>query len=114
MSNENDFEDYEYEEAPEEELPEPEMQPAWARFVAWATLFLGGVYIINPTAGLIELIPDNFPIIGNLDEAAAMLLIFAALRYLGVRLPEFIERWSQPVPMLPARRDDSEYTKKMR
>ena len=29
------------------------------------------IYIINPTAGFIELIPDNFPIVGNLDEAAA-------------------------------------------
>ncbi len=29
------------------------------------------IYLFNPTAGILELIPDNFPIVGNLDEAAA-------------------------------------------
>ena len=31
-----------------------------------------------------------------LDEAAIMFLIFGAMRYLGMRLPEFIERWTSP------------------
>lgn len=42
------------------------------------------LYIINPTAGLIEIIPDNFPIIGNLDEAAATALLLSCLSYFGV------------------------------
>ena len=29
------------------------------------------VYLLNPAAGILELIPDNIPIIGNLDEVAA-------------------------------------------
>lgn len=33
------------------------------------------IYLINPTAGIIELIPDNLPIIGNLDEVGATLLL---------------------------------------
>jgi hypothetical protein len=37
---------------------------------------VGGVYLVNPTAGVLELIPDNFPIVGNLDEAAAAFLLF--------------------------------------
>jgi len=79
-----------------------EEQPGWARFVAWSTIFLGGLYVINPTAGIFELLPDNLPIVGNLDEAAIMFLIFGAMRYLGMRLPEFIERWTQPMGQLPS------------
>lgn len=41
------------------------------------------IYIINPTAGIIELIPDNIPIIGNLDEAAAVAIIINTLSYYG-------------------------------
>lgn len=32
------------------------------------------IYILNPTAGLIE-IPDNLPIVGNLDEAGVTALM---------------------------------------
>lgn len=42
------------------------------------------IYIVNPGAGIIELIPDNIPLVGNLDEAGATLLLFAALKYFGV------------------------------
>lgn len=44
------------------------------------------IYLLNPTAGFIELIPDAFPIIGNLDEAGAVLIIVAALRHFGIDL----------------------------
>jgi uncharacterized membrane protein YkvA (DUF1232 family) len=44
---------------------------------------LGAVYLVNPTAGVIELIPDNFPIIGNLDEATATVLLVSALKEFG-------------------------------
>jgi len=44
------------------------------------------IYIINPTAGFIELIPDNLPIVGNLDEAAATALLLSCLSYFGVDL----------------------------
>jgi len=42
------------------------------------------IYILNPTAGIFELIPDNFPIIGNLDEAAAITVLIAVLRYFNL------------------------------
>ena len=86
-----------------EDLPE---QPGWGRTLAWATIVLGGLYIINPTAGIFELIPDMLPIVGNLDEAAFMFLIFGAMRYLGWNLPDFIERWSQPRALLPGPKQD--------
>jgi uncharacterized membrane protein YkvA (DUF1232 family) len=46
---------------------------------------IGAIYLLNPTAGLLELIPDNLPVIGNLDEAAATLLVVNAVRYLRNR-----------------------------
>lgn len=42
------------------------------------------LYLTNPTAGVIELIPDNFPLLGNLDEAAATTMLIAALAYFGI------------------------------
>lgn len=55
-------------------------------------LIIGVIYLINPTAGVIELIPDNMPIVGNLDEAAAVLLILNCLRYFGLDLTRFFSR----------------------
>lgn len=37
---------------------------------------VGGVYLVNPTAGVLELIPDNLPFVGNLDETGVALLVF--------------------------------------
>lgn len=45
---------------------------------------LSTLYLLNPTGGIIELIPDNFPVIGNLDEAAATALLISCLAYFGV------------------------------
>lgn len=45
---------------------------------------LSTVYLLNPTAGFFELIPDNIPIVGNLDEAAAAALVVSCLAYFGV------------------------------
>jgi uncharacterized membrane protein YkvA (DUF1232 family) len=47
---------------------------------------IGLIYILNPTAGFFELIPDNLPFIGNLDEAGAIMLVLGALRYFGIDL----------------------------
>jgi hypothetical protein len=53
----------------------------------WALLgvLIGGIYILNPTLGLFELLPDNAPGVGNLDEAGAAALLIFGLRYLLVR-----------------------------
>ena len=79
----------------------PPDQPLWAKIVAWATIAAGSAYMINPTAGIFELLPDNLPVVGNLDEAAVVFIMFAAMRYLGLRLPEFIEKYAR-VPKLPS------------
>jgi uncharacterized membrane protein YkvA (DUF1232 family) len=53
---------------------------------------IGLIYLLNPTAGVIEIIPDNIPFIGNLDEAAAVVLILGSLRYFGIDLTKFMRR----------------------
>lgn len=58
-------------------------------FGAWIVGGLCLLYLINPTLGVFELIPDNLPLIGNLDEVAASAGLFWALKGLGVRLPGF-------------------------
>ena len=44
---------------------------------------LAGLYILNPTMGVFELLPDNIPFIGNLDEAAATAILLWAVKTLG-------------------------------
>jgi uncharacterized membrane protein YkvA (DUF1232 family) len=51
---------------------------------------MGLLYLLNPSAGIFEIIPDNLPLIGNLDEAAACTLVLAALRYFGLDLTAFL------------------------
>jgi hypothetical protein len=53
------------------------------RFLVGLAGFLSLLYILNPTMGIFELLPDNLPFIGNLDEATATMMLFAALRYFG-------------------------------
>ncbi len=50
--------------------------PVWLVYLA---AILGTIYLLNPTAGFIEFLPDNLPVVGNLDEGAAMLLIWYGL-----------------------------------
>lgn len=47
------------------------------------------IYLLNPTLGLIEFIPDAFPIIGNIDEATATLILINVLKYYGIDLTMF-------------------------
>ncbi len=47
---------------------------------------LSALYLLNVGAGIVELIPDNIPIIGNLDEAAATMLLLNCLAYFGLDL----------------------------
>jgi len=60
-----------------------------ALLAAMGVLVVGVVYLLNPTFGFLELIPDNTPLIGNLDEAGATAAVIYALRtlWLGWRRP---------------------------
>ncbi|MEM7034151.1 MAG: hypothetical protein AAF629_31710 [Chloroflexota bacterium] len=47
--------------------------PRWLVFLMG---LVGLIYILNPTWGIIELIPDNLPFVGNIDEGVAAVLIW--------------------------------------
>ena len=62
--------------------------------VAGAAGLVALIYLLNPTAGIAEFIPDNFPILGNLDEAAASAILIAALAYFGLDVTRLFGRAS--------------------
>lgn len=64
----------------------------WRRHFLTGLGMLSLLYLLNPTAGIFELIPDNLPLIGNLDEAAATTFILAALREYGLDLTHWFRR----------------------
>jgi hypothetical protein len=51
-------------------------------FVAFAGA-LAFLYLMNPTFGVFEFLPDNLPLVGNIDEATATMVLLAVLRYFG-------------------------------
>lgn len=53
---------------------------------------LAVIYLLNPGAGIFELIPDNIPFVGNLDEAAAVALLLMCLKYFGIELPDIFRK----------------------
>lgn len=50
--------------------------PVWLVYLA---ALLGAIYMLNPTAGVLEFIPDNLPFVGNLDEGVATTLLWYGL-----------------------------------
>jgi uncharacterized membrane protein YkvA (DUF1232 family) len=42
-------------------------------------ILASAVYLLNPGWGVFELLPDNLPIVGNIDEGAAGALIIWAI-----------------------------------
>lgn len=51
---------------------------AWAILAAVISIF----YLLNPGAGWIEVIPDNIPFVGNLDEATITAILIWAISVL--------------------------------
>lgn len=54
------------------------------------------LYLLNPTFGLFEFIPDAAPIIGNMDEAGATLLLLNVFRYYGINLDRLFGNRTPP------------------
>ncbi|MBK6341690.1 MAG: DUF1232 domain-containing protein [Flavobacteriales bacterium] len=49
-------------------------------------------YLLNPTLGVFEFIPDNIPLLGNVDDATAAMVLLGALRYFGWDLTSLFVR----------------------
>ena len=52
-------------------------------------LLLGAIsalYLLNFGVGIVEFVPDNLPLVGNLDEATATFLLLNCLNYFGVNI----------------------------
>jgi hypothetical protein len=39
------------------------------------------IYLFNPTAGVLEFIPDNIPVVGNMDEGGACFILYSCIEY---------------------------------
>ncbi len=61
----------------------PLSQRGWPIWLIYLAAVVGLIYVLNPTMGIFEFIPDNLPLIGNLDEGVAFLLFwFGIVEYL--------------------------------
>ena len=60
-------------------LSEPLSKSGWPTWLVYALAVISIIYILNPTSGLLEFIPDNLPLIGNMDEGVAVMLILAGI-----------------------------------
>ncbi len=56
--------------------------------VAFVSIGIGMVYLLVPTLGIFELIPDAIPYIGSLDEAGATGMVILGAQYLARRRRE--------------------------
>lgn len=55
------------------------------------------VYLINPTLGVFELLPDNLPVVGNIDEGLATTILLAVLRHYGLDVTRLLSRDTKTV-----------------
>lgn len=60
----------------------------------WVALvgIIGLVYSLNFSFGVLEILPDTLPIIGHVDEAVALFLVYSALEYFGVTVKSIFTR----------------------
>jgi len=58
---------------------------------------LSALYLLNIYAGVIEVLPDNIPLLGNLDEVAATALLLNCLAYFGLDLRRFFKNRKKTV-----------------
>ena len=54
----------------------PLSSKGWPKWMVYLFSLLGFIYLLNPTAGILEFIPDNLPWVGNVDEGAAALALW--------------------------------------
>jgi hypothetical protein len=63
------------------------------RRLKWLVLMgASAFYLMNPGFGIVELLPDGLPIIGNLDESVAVLVLLRSLIEIGFIRHETVDR----------------------
>ena len=60
-------------------LSEPLSKYGWPAWLVFLLAIIGVIYLLNPTAGILEFLPDNLPFVGNLDETVAVMLVLAGI-----------------------------------
>ena len=53
---------------------------------------VGILYTLNFGFGVLEILPDNIPFIGNIDEAFALFLVYSSAEYFGVNVKSLFKR----------------------
>ena len=60
-------------------ISEPLSKYGWPSWLVFLLAIISVIYLLNPTAGILEFLPDNLPYIGNLDESVAVMLVIAGI-----------------------------------
>lgn len=61
-------------------------QTFFGKIMACCGILASIIYLSNLTSGFIEFIPDQIPIIGNIDEFSASAFLLYCLNYLGLNI----------------------------
>lgn len=56
--------------------------------------FVAAVYLLNPSFGVFEFVPDNLPLVGNLDEAMMAVVVVGVLGHFGIDVADVF--WRSP------------------
>lgn len=78
--------------APSPAAAAPRRRGPLGTLLAIIVALVSALYLVNPTLGVFEFLPDNLPLIGNLDEAFFTLALATSLGALGLRLPFQVRR----------------------
>ena len=62
---------------------------------------LAAVYLVYPSAGIFELIPDAIPFVGSVDEATATTILLAVFRYFGHDVAHLFKRRDENTVVTP-------------
>jgi len=62
------------------------------RLLAQIGAVLSAAYLANLGVGIVDLIPDNFLFVGNIDEVVVSLILFICLDTLGIGPEQFLKK----------------------
>lgn len=63
------------------------------KFTAVILALFAAFYLVNPTAGVFELLPDNIPFVGNVDEGLAAYVLYSCIEFLRGKPIGMFRNW---------------------